>query len=145
MVYNYRGDLMTGDKTELELIKLKTGITWTKALIESYFCSSEEEEEEEEQKEELTKKEIDLIEKYYRVPYEQSKEKEEKNVVVTFAAINCYLTILMQNTDITIQDLALFYNKNRQKRHARLYSYEFKNKEKVLLFCKILIADLLEE
>ena len=96
-------------------------------------------------KKELKEEEIKILEKYYRKPYEECNQPEEKKVVLTFAAISCCLEVLLNYGNITVEDLYNFYQDNREKRHATLSKSDIKDKNKVLLFCKILISDLMEE
>lgn len=96
-------------------------------------------------KKELKEEEIKIIERYYRKPYEECREPEEKKVVLTFAAMSCFLEVLLTYGKVTVEDLYNFYCENREKRHAALSKADIKDKGKVLLFCKILISDLMEE
>lgn len=116
---------------------------YTRACIDQYFNPGEEATFD--PRAELKEEEIKIIERYYRKPYEDCREPEEKKVVLTFAAISCFLEVLLNYGNITVEDLYNFYCDNREKRHAALSKADIKDKGKVLLFCKILIADLMEE
>jgi hypothetical protein len=98
---------------------------YTRACIWLYFNPGEEDTFD--PKKELKEEEIKILEKYYRKPYEECREPEENY------------------GKITVEDLIDFYQDNREKRHAALSKCDIKDKNKVLLFCKILIADLMEE
>lgn len=117
---------------------------YTRTCIEVYFNPNPEGDAFD-PKAELREEEIEILEKYYRKPYEECREPEEKKVVLTFAAISCFLEVLLNYGKITVEDLYSFYCENREKRHGALNKHDIKDKNKVLLFCKILIADLMEE
>ena len=125
----------------------KKGVVYSclyiRAVIYLYFNPGEEDTFD--PKKELKEEEIKILEKYYRKPYEECREPEEKKVVLIFAAISCFLEVLLNYGEITVEDLYNFYCDNREKRHAALSRADIKDKNKVLLFCKILIADLMEE
>lgn len=116
---------------------------YTRACIDQYFNPGEEATFD--PRAELKEEEIKIIERYYRKLYEDCREPEEKKVVLTFAAMSCFLEVLLNYGNITVEDLYNFYCENREKRHAALSKADIKDKGKVLLFCKILIADLMEE
>ena len=116
---------------------------YTRAVIYQYFNPGEEDVFD--PRAELKEEEIKILEKYYRKLYEDCKEPEEKKVVLTFAAMSCFLEVLLNYGNIKTEDLYSFYQDNREKRHAALSKADIKDKNKVLLFCKILISDLMEE
>lgn len=116
---------------------------YTRACTWIYFNPGEEDTFD--LKKELKEEELKILEKYYRKLYEECREPEEKKVVLTFAAISCFLEVLLNYGKITVEDLYNFYQDNREKRHATLRRGDIKDKNKVLLFCKILISDLMEE